>query len=302
MNKLAFLLLAALPGIALAQTDDFDDGDDQGWTQYDPIGSHPQLPNIATFSFPNGGYRIQTSPSPAPGSVGPGRAGSLRMEVTYTDFYITVDIVNFDPDADQAFGILARCTEIGLGTTDGYAMTWDKAGGDLDITAFLNEDPNAPNGHAVTVSGNDRAPLVPGRSYRMVFSGKGTQLTAEVYDLPNLDTPLASITGTDATYASGVAGLITFDNSSAETGITDVTFDNYFALPFQPPRLKIEVLPFEEILVSWPAEPTNYVLQASSPLAVNWTDITDGIGEANGRRSYLDTSLGQLHRFYRLRP
>lgn len=302
MKKFAVLVLAALPAFVYAQTDDFNDGNDAGWTRYDPIGSHPQLPDIATFSFPDGAYRIQTSPSPAPGTVGPGRAGSLRSDVTYNDFYITVDIVNWDPALDQAFGILARCTQVGLGSTDGYAMTWDRDGSDLDITAFSDEDPNPPKGHGVSVSGNDRVTLVPGKSYRMVFMGRGTQLTAEMYELPNVISPLASITGSDATYASGVCGLIVYDNTSGGTGTTDATFDNYFALPFKPPRLSLEVLPFEDLRISWPAEPTNYVLQGTVNLGVDWVDITQDISESGGFRSYIDSMYLQERRFYRLRP
>src|SRR2546425_781580 len=144
MKRLAFLLLAAVPLMLNAQlTDDFDDGNDNGWTRYDPIGT--VLPKIATFSFPNGGYRIQTAPSPAPTQVGPGRAGSFRMETNYTDFYVTVDIVSWDTNVSQAFGILARVTNIGLGTSDGYAMTWN-TGGDLDISVFTGEDPNGITG------------------------------------------------------------------------------------------------------------------------------------------------------------
>lgn len=297
MKRLAFLFLAAAPLMLNAQlTDDFNDGNDNGWTRYDPIGSHPQLPDIATFTVVNGAYRIQTAPSPAPSSVGPGRAGALRMDVNYTDFYISVDIVNWDTNVNQAFGILARCIDIGLGSTDGYAMTWDKGGGDLDISRIIDE-----SARGVQVTGNDRAALIPGRSYRMVFSGKGTELTGEIYELPNLDTPMASITGTDATYPSGVAGLIVYDNSSAQTGTTDTTFDNYFALPFKPPRLKIEPLPFSEFRISWPADPPNYVLQGCSELGVNWTDITDNIAEGDGVRSWVDSSQSDK-RFFRLRP
>jgi uncharacterized protein YgbK (DUF1537 family) len=75
------LCLAAVvfpAGTALGQTDDFEDGNDSGWTRYDPIGSHPQLPDIATFSAAGKAYRIKTSPSPLPATVGPARAGGIR--------------------------------------------------------------------------------------------------------------------------------------------------------------------------------------------------------------------------------
>ena len=221
------------------------------------------------------------------------------METNYTDFYVTVDIVNFDTNVNQAFGILARVTNIGLGTSDGYAMTWNTGGHDLDISTFTGEDPNG-----ITVTGSEHADLVPGRPYRLVFSGKGNQLTGEVYELPNLDTPLASITGTDnsnSPWTTGVAGLIVYDNSRAQTGTTDATFDNYYALPFKPPRLKIEPLPFDEFRISWPADPANYVLQVCSELGVDWTDITDNIAESSGVRSWIDSSQSDKH-FFRLRP
>lgn len=298
MKKLALLILAILPAYLNAQTDDFNDGTDQPeWRRYDPIGSHPQLPDIATFSFPNGNsYRIQTAPSPVPAQVGPGRAGSLRMDANYTDFYISVDIVNWNTNNNQAFGILARVNDIGLGATDGYAMTWDQGGRDLDISWFTNE---APSGVAVT--GSDQAPLVLGRSYRMVFKGKGTQLTGEVYELPNLRTPLARITGTDDKIPSGVAGLIVYDNSSGATGPTDTTFDNYFALAEEPPRLEIDPQPFQEVMLSWSAEFPNHVLQYCTRLGAQWNDITDNIQEADGRKYYIEGGF-EPTRFYRLRP
>lgn len=304
MKKLALLVLAALPAYLHAQTDDFNDGTDQPeWTQYDPLKTMVGT-NIATFSFPNGGYRIQTYRTPNP-QFGPGRAGSLREDVTYTDFYITVDIVDWNTNLNQAFGIMARVTQVGFNSSDGYAMTWDRGGGDLDISRFVNENPAGGGGGAVGVTGNDRANLVAGKVYRMVFIGKGAQLTGEIYELPNLRTPLASITGTDTAFASGVAGLIIYDNAAtASQAGTDTTFDNYFALPVQPPRLEIQALDFGDMLISWPIEPTNYVLQATSTLGVDWTDITQDIGEdtASGRRFYTDNLFLQELRFYRLRP
>lgn len=299
MRKLAALILVALPAFLHAQTDDFNDGDDMGWTRYDPIGSHPQLPDIATFSFVNGGYRIQTAPSPSPATVGPGRAGSLRMDASYTDFYVSVDITAWDTNVNQAFGILARVTGVGLGATDGYAMTWDAGGRDLDISVFTNEAPVNVPGQA-----GGGANLVLGRTYRMVFMGQGTLLIGEVYEIPNLETPLASISAVSDAWPSGVAGLIVYDNSSGASGTTDTTFDNYFALSFKPPRLKIQAQDFGDILVSWPIEPTNYVLQATSTLGANWTDITEDIGEdtAAGRRFYTDNLFLRDLRFYRLRP
>ena len=84
MKKLAFLLLvAALPAFLHAQTDDFNDGNDAGWTRFNPIG-------VGSFSVVNGGYRLQTSPSPNPGAfVVPMR---LRTEVGELAFLSTTTV------------------------------------------------------------------------------------------------------------------------------------------------------------------------------------------------------------------
>jgi len=47
-----------LPGNSGAQSDHFNDGNDHGWLRYDPIGSHPDHPDIASFTLANGTYRI----------------------------------------------------------------------------------------------------------------------------------------------------------------------------------------------------------------------------------------------------
>jgi hypothetical protein len=55
--------------------------------------------------------------------------------------------------------------------------------------------------------------------------------TGSLYSLADLGTPLATITGADATYASGITGLVVFDNSGAaepQRG-ADTTFDNFVA-------------------------------------------------------------------------
>jgi hypothetical protein len=271
----AAAVLSLLPlGDVWAQSDNFNDNNDTGWTQYDPIaGVVP--PGIATYTLTNGTYRIQTVPSPLPlpppNGVGPGRAGSLCQDVTYTDFYVAVDVVGWNPDLNQAFGILARVRDVGLGQTDGYALTWARDGQDLDITRILNEN---PTGGEVTVSGNDKIPLVLGHSYRFVFIGTGPTLTGRVYELPNDTTPLTEIVGADTAYADGYSGLVLYDNTSTGSGSTDATFDNYLALPEEPPRLSFSnFVEAQEMEVTWPNSYTGYVLESSPVLpATTWTE------------------------------
>ncbi len=297
----AALLLTGAVAPLYGQTDNFDDNNDTGWTRYDPIGSHPQLPDIAAFSVANGTYRIQTAPSPLPSTVGPGRGGALRNDVVYTDFYATIDLVDWDETLPQSVGILARITDAGLGATDGYVMTYNFRGKDIDITRFTNEDPAGGN---ISLSGNDDVVLEKGKKYRLVFWGRGIELGARIYELPNLDTPLVDCVGTDSTYPSGVLGLLVYDNSATADQRTDATFDNYFATTEEPPRLEVVDLGFGLLHIQWPGRSANFKLEASETLpATTWTPINEALIEYFADQDkyvyQADGSVGNL--FYRLR-
>lgn len=277
-------LAGVLCGVALfastcpvfAQSDDFNDGNDLGWSRYDPIGSHPQLPDIASYSVINGAYRIWTTPSPLAEVVGPARAGSIRTDVTYTDFYVTVDLVDWDETLQQSVGILGRVTDIGLGTTDGYVLTYNFLGQDIDITQFTNEDPAAPNGRNLPLSGPDELIMEKGKSYRMVFWGRRTELGARIFELPNLTTPLLDVTTTDTTFASGYCGLLVYDNSDAANMATDATFDNYSALTEEPPVIEMVDLGFGLLNVQWAGRAGSFKLEFTEELpATTWTRVDE---------------------------
>jgi hypothetical protein len=287
----------------LFQSDDFNDGNDTGWTRYDPFASLGA--NIVQWSYPNGGYRIRTLvPSPNFALAGPGRGGSLRSEI-YTDFYISVDLVNWNNSLPQSAGILARVTNAGLGSTLGYAFTWDRGNptsdtaGDVDISRITGE---APTG--VTVTGSDRLHIEPGKSYRLVFIGRGPTLEGRVYELPDTTTPKVAVIGTDSTYVSGAGGLVIYDNSTGGTNVCDVTFDNFYTQDIEPPRLKMTDQSFGTWELSWPKEASAYVLQSSTVLsgsAQDWTDITVGVQTADDRFWILvdvDPLLGALPQQY----
>jgi hypothetical protein len=214
----AVVLLSPAP-LARGQSDDFNDGNDAGWTRYSPLAP---FGGGATYSFPSGGYRINAPPSPSPAAAGPGRAGSF-LGPAYSQFYASVDIVNWNNAFDQAFGLLARVTTPGAGSTNGYAFTYSTGGASIDISRVTEERPAGVGAADVT--------LDPGQDYRFVFTGDGTVLTGSVYALGDLTTPLATVTGADATYATGITGLVVFDNAS-DTDVqvgADATFDNFTA-------------------------------------------------------------------------
>ena len=132
---LVLATVVILPAATLAQNDNFNSGTDAGWTRYDPLAPFGYS---TTYSFPNGGYRI-AAPGTGDPAVGPGRAGSLREDRTYTGFQFSVDIVNWDTSHDQAIGLLARVTDPGLLTTDGYALTYSTVDRTIDLSRIDNE-------------------------------------------------------------------------------------------------------------------------------------------------------------------
>ncbi|MBI4661981.1 MAG: hypothetical protein HY735_24430 [Verrucomicrobia bacterium] len=274
MCMAAIRLLASLLIVqASAQEvrDDFNDANDAGWTRHSPLA---QFGSSGAFSFPNGGYRIQTTaPSPDPDSFGPGRAYSVRSEV-YSDFYIEVDIVNWDNNLPQAFGILARVATPGLGTTTGYAFSWDRGdtpnSGNVDLVRIDQERTTH-----LSPSGEEDIQLQPGKQYRFVFIGRGPSLEGRIFELPDANRATLTVSASDATYASGRAGLLAVDDSDGLDRTADVTFDNFFATdrelkltPLVPPTLTIQHDTAGRILISWPATAVSFILEETDDLSL----------------------------------
>jgi hypothetical protein len=237
------LILAVSKAGGQTVNDDFNDGTDDGWTRYDPLAT-------GSWALNNGTYRIQSAVSPNPAQLGPARAGSLRTVETYSQFYVSVDIVNWDNNLDQIFGLLARAGTPGLGTTKGYGFTYaTRTGrateGQLELLLISGEagDDLPGTGSNFTFQAN--------QSYRMVFTGELGLLTGKVYSLTNLVTPIAVLSGSDSSYASGSVGVFTYDNSPTSQHRADTTFDNFIAINL-PPVLKIERdhLPYVDVVSS----------------------------------------------------
>ncbi len=304
--KFSYLVLILSAGLVhplprlFAQSDDFNDGNDTGWMRYDPFSGAGV--NLARWEFTNGGYRIRTTaPSPS-AQLGAGRAGSVRSEL-YTNFYIAVDLVNWDDTLPHACGILARVQTPGLGTTTGYAFTWDRGNpasptaGDVDISKITGESPDG-----VLVTGNDQIHLEPGKSYRFAFIGRGTRLEGRVYELPDTVTPKVTIIGDDSTYSFGTGGLVIYDNSSGATNICDVTFDNFFATVVEPPTLRFKNIAPGFYELSWAREASEFVLQSSTVLpgtVADWTDELDVIA-ADDRYFFIMDAAFMPNQFFRL--
>lgn len=277
------MLLAA--GSALAQSDNFDDGNDNGWTRYDPLGVLGAGPR-AVFSFPSGAYQISALTSPSVAQAGPARAGAFRTDVSYTDFYISVDIVSWDFSIDMALGLFARTREIGLGATDGYVFNYNPRQsfvegsyvGQLQINRVRNEDPEAT---LATLN----ITLDPTQNdYRFVFIGEGTSLTGRVYTLDNANTPVAQITATDETWTEGFPGFFVYDRSEEPSGTAVGTFDNFVAAATEPPPPQADPVTISglqvvagELRFGFQAQPGfSYQVQQATALPAqpqDWTEV-----------------------------
>jgi len=150
--------------------------------------------------------------------------------VTYTSqFQVSIDIPAF-ASFDQAFGLLTRITNPGLGTTDGYALTYTTSDNALNLSKITNE---APSG----LGASSTATLLTNTStaFHLVFTANGSNLSGQIFSLSDLTTPLATVSATDSTYSSGYTGLVVYDNGTGANG-ADATFQNFDAFSTAVPE------------------------------------------------------------------
>jgi len=234
----AVLMLAGMQEPAFAQSDNFDSGTlSAAWTKY-----HFNA-GLVAYTFPTvgsgKGLRFQANPFPNQAPA----AAAISQATTYTDFYVSLDVVNWAVN-NQALVVIARWTPggtAGLAGATGYILNYDAAqdgvaagdrkGGELQINTV------AP-GFATATKAAGEITFVPGHSYRLIFQNAGPILKGEVYDLEDLTRPLVTIyadesTFGSATYPSGQSGFLSFSRDGT-TGTTDVTIDNYQAAATDP--------------------------------------------------------------------
>lgn len=235
-------LLGGQSGV-IAQTDDFNDGNDAGWTRYDPgtqltiAGAPFNVPGV--YSFPSGGYRMQGFAFPAAFGAGPTRLGSYRDQVDYSNFQVGVELVTWDNSLNQVFGLLLRVNSLFLGGTEGYTATYDNSSGDLQINRVFAE---APSELGATVYLLDPA----SEPYRLVAEGYNSLMVARIFRSSDPNTPIMGVIADAAAYPNGKCGMFTYDDGPA-TDMTlgcDTTFDNYAAANLAAyPCLVTELLP-----------------------------------------------------------
>ena len=215
-------LTAAVPLLSHGQTfvDTFDDGNDEDWQHYDPLGT-------GSYTFPGGNTYEITAGAPANPALGAARAGSIFQPAVGHDFTVEVDLLGWLAGMPQTFGLVARINQPGLGSTTGYLLSYNpgtSAGREKNALRIQRLDNETPFDLALD---DLPADLDPQQGYRMTFSGTGGQLSGSVAALDDLGTALGSVAVTDTTYATGRFGLLVADTNAFDLQDASATFDNF---------------------------------------------------------------------------
>ena len=214
---------------------DFDDGNVADYILVDhPVALISGTP-FADFSFPDGGIRVNVPVTPDV-LLGPSAAGFEFVDQPneFATFRAEVDVVAWDDTVNSSFGLTARTSDLGPGTTDFYGFGIfvndpDVAEGDPnDGIAIFRVD-----GGVVTDLGFARLDLNPNTDYQLQFAGIGPQLSGEIFHQQDPSTALATVEVNDDTFSVGGGGIFAAASNAdpttwlLPTARVDVTFDNY---------------------------------------------------------------------------
>lgn len=203
-------------------TDDFLDGNDQGWVHFDPLAPSGAG---ATYSFPpnqtplglDHRYHIEAGPSPNPELYGSARAGSFRLDISPNAAGASWSLHGWSSTANQTFGGFVGVS-FGLnGTFDGYGFAYSTAGS-LDILRIEKGVSSVLATAAVS--------LDPSSIYLFTFSTSWAGgLTGRLYETPDFITPVATVETIVPDFVNGASGLYLFSNEL--NGGIGATFDNF---------------------------------------------------------------------------
>ena len=197
---------------------DFNDGTNGGLLEegfLTPFG----LPFV--YSFPGGNtYQMIAPGNTINSAFGPQR-GVSSASGPFSSATVGVDLVDWDNALGQVIGVSLRTKEAGLGTSDGYIFSYSMATGSIAINRIDDEVPT-------NIGSFPGLTLDPLNDYQLVFTGIGSNLVGEVFNLNDLLNPIASVTANDSAYTEGDAGIVANADffAAPESGI-DVTLDNF---------------------------------------------------------------------------
>jgi hypothetical protein len=246
-SALAILLLGATAPPLAAQSDNFNDGNDAGWTHYSITGFYnPAFPGGycpyggTTYTFPNdgsGGYAYHLDAAPTIWSVTGtdaygvmnARGGSYLPTPTYTNrFKMGTDLLAWSTTGRPTMGLMWYVHDIYLGSTDGYCGTFSPNYRNIYISIVANEDQAAYCGRLVdgdiTLDSSDRIRME-------ASSHDGSTFVLTVYNKLEPNTPWGSAIGQDTTYfgVGGSSGYLMFNEDYPADYGASATFDNYVA-------------------------------------------------------------------------
>jgi hypothetical protein len=301
VSGLMLLTLLLVGSVVRGQTDDFNDGNDNGWARINPLGDIgaaiyvPELGLLSSWTVANGKYVIRCEGVPAAG-VGPARAGSgwTNASFVYTNFYMSADLMGLDVTPNVAAGFVARMQPPipeAPGVVVGYSLTYEPIVKDFQISALTID------GQILAVAAT-KLTLELTNTYHFEFLGRGTYLEARIYASTNLVTPLATVSGTDSSYTSGWCGLLIYNSQGPVESPVQTTFDNYLAQAEEPPPLSVKVTGSQAV-VNWPSWASSFKLQRTPTLGpASWSQVTSGIVSNETGFSYSTPATNRT--FFRL--
>lgn len=223
-----------------------------------------------------------------------------RNDRTYTNFYIAVDLLDWNKSYNTAtnatyLGLIAHATNntasvgydpgVPVGRPDGliFILDYNRFGGGypngtrgvIDIAYLFDGQPAVNN---IGLQGDFALDI--GHSYRLVFTG--TNLVDEfnvktndiyygrVYDLLDLTRPLATVSCSSIAgnnwADSGYSGIICIGKDVAVS--SDVTYDNFEASEYPPTSVSLPGTPYG----------TNGIPQVVNRTPASWTNFYPAVG------------------------
>lgn len=135
---------------------------------------------------------------------------------------MAIDILDWDQDPGyQEFGLTARADTTEL---TAYIGEIDVQRGSPARLRIWSTPPGAPLGEELSIT------LDPAKAYRLVFSGVGSLLTLQLFDLADLVHPLEQLRRTDTVNTQGAVGLWVW----TPDGAYDLTVDNFIVRGTSP--------------------------------------------------------------------
>ena len=319
-------------------SDDFNDGNDNGWTHYLTTSSNTPVLN-QTWTATGSAYRLT---SDAGGDLNHiGRVASFQIGgPALSDFTASLDLVDWDNTQSQQMGLMAR-VQSPIPTQDsapsvsdfpkGYALVYvnrrSSGSGGTDQLRIYKLGPSQADfisgtgspaignlGQFGVVSGGSLPPT-PGNTnhYRLIFKGVGNLLMGQILDLTTglpmtFNDNAGKLTNTvwandyktaaNPLYTEGHFGVVSLQNNA---GAPNATFDDFCATAAPPP---VSITPNgANVDISWSASQEGiWVLDSSpevGPSAV-WTEIPfSALTFSAGRLTY--SAPTAANSFFRLR-